>query len=112
MLDTYHLDYSAQLLTGSTKKKAAIYKKICSGKIQLLVGTHAVITEKVEFSNLGLVITDEQHRFGVKQRETLEQKGIYPPDFQNRFRSRLQAKSDSAGRHIPFQRPEQKDQKH
>lgn len=78
MLDTYHLDYSAQLLTGSTKKKAAIYKKICSGKIQLLVGTHAVITEKVEFSNLGLVITDEQHRFGVKQRETLEQKGIYP----------------------------------
>ena len=49
MLDTYHLDYSAQLLTGSTKKKAAIYKKICSGKIQLLVGTHAVITEKVDF---------------------------------------------------------------
>ncbi|MFR3809058.1 MAG: DEAD/DEAH box helicase [Lachnospiraceae bacterium] len=55
-------------------KESHHLQKICSGKIQLLVGTHAVITEKVEFSNLGLVITDEQHRFGVKQRETLEQK--------------------------------------
>ena len=53
-------------------------KKLKDGKIQVLIGTHAVIQENVEFYNLGLGITDEQHRFGVKQRAVLSQKGQNP----------------------------------
>ena len=65
------------LLLGSTKKseKDAIYEDLKKGKIDLLIGTHALISENVNFKKLGLVITDEQHRFGVKQRSNLKNKG-------------------------------------
>ncbi len=65
------------LLVGSMKKreKDAIVKQLASGDIDVVVGTHALISDGVEFSNLGLVITDEQHRFGVNQRSNLQNKG-------------------------------------
>lgn len=66
-----------RLLTGSTKtkEKREIKSELIDGKINLLIGTHAIIQNDVEFNNLGLVITDEQHRFGVKQRASLANKG-------------------------------------
>jgi ATP-dependent DNA helicase RecG len=69
------------LLTGSTKKKEReeIHQGLIDGSLQILVGTHALIEESVQFSNLGLVIVDEQHRFGVAQRARLWQKNIQPP---------------------------------
>lgn len=69
-----------EVLLGSTKKKEKeeIYKKLENGEIDLLIGTHALISEKVKFKNLGLVITDEQHRFGVNQRNSLRNKGELP----------------------------------
>lgn len=68
------------LLLGTTKKKEKeiIYKDLKNGKIDLLIGTHALLSDKVSFKNLGLVITDEQHRFGVTQRESLRNKGSLP----------------------------------
>ncbi len=68
------------LLTGSTtkKEKQEIYKGLKNGTISMVVGTHALIQDEVEYSNLGLVITDEQHRFGVHQRANLQNKGIKP----------------------------------
>ena len=65
------------LLTGhlSTKEKQAIYQDLRDGKIDIIVGTHALFQEKVNYHNLGLVITDEQHRFGVNQRKALKEKG-------------------------------------
>lgn len=71
---------SAVLLTGSTKaaEKKIIKEKLKSGEISLAIGTHALIQEDVEFGNLGLVITDEQHRFGVAQRTSLSEKGRNP----------------------------------
>lgn len=68
------------LLTGSltAKQKREGQEKTASGEWDIIVGTHAMIQDKVEFSNLALVITDEQHRFGVKQRETLFKKGKEP----------------------------------
>ena len=68
------------LLTGSlaAKERRLIYERLKNGEIDVIVGTHALITEKVEYKNLGLVITDEQHRFGVKQRERLGLKGDMP----------------------------------
>lgn len=68
------------LLVSATKKKNAIYKKISNGDLDVIIGTHALIAEKVSFNNLGYVITDEQHRFGVLQRETLSKKSHYNPD--------------------------------
>lgn len=59
-------------------EKKKIYKALSDGRIQLVIGTHALISDKVEFQNLGLVITDEQHRFGVGQRSALAQKGASP----------------------------------
>lgn len=66
-----------QLLTGSTPKseKRVIKEALIDGKADLIIGTHALIQNDVEFSNLGLVITDEQHRFGVNQRANLAMKG-------------------------------------
>lgn len=66
-----------KLLTGSTpaKEKREIKKALLDGEIDLLIGTHALIQNDVEFKNLALVITDEQHRFGVKQRAQLAEKG-------------------------------------
>ncbi|TCT16956.1 ATP-dependent DNA helicase RecG [Natranaerovirga pectinivora] len=68
------------LLVGSMtlKEKKEMYNNIRNKEIDIIVGTHALIQEKVTYNNLGLVITDEQHRFGVKQRETLIQKGNNP----------------------------------
>ena len=68
------------LLTGSTtaKEKRRIYGEIASGETNVIIGTHALIQEKVIYENLGLVITDEQHRFGVKQREALTTRGNPP----------------------------------
>lgn len=69
-----------ELLTGktTTKEKNKIYKELKTGNIDIIVGTHALFTDKVEYKNLGLVITDEQHRFGVNQRANLKNKGITP----------------------------------
>lgn len=67
-----------QLLTSATKGKPAIYKRVASGEIEVLIGTHAVLQEALTFKHLDAIITDEQHRFGVKQREALKQKGEYP----------------------------------
>lgn len=63
--------YQPVLLTGSTQKKESIYQKIMNGTARMLIGTHAVLNEKLQFHALGLVITDEQHRFGVDQRNAL-----------------------------------------
>ncbi len=75
------VDINIELLTGSLTKAAKnnIYKDLESGKINIIVGTHALIQEEVKYNNLGLVVTDEQHRFGVNQRENLQNKG-YKPD--------------------------------
>ncbi|MGN0375654.1 MAG: ATP-dependent DNA helicase RecG [Butyrivibrio sp.] len=74
------LDIQCVLLTGSltASAKRQAYEEIESGRADIVIGTHAVITDKVEFGNLGLVITDEQHRFGVLQREKLHKKGDNP----------------------------------
>ena len=68
------------LLTGSmtAKKKAALREEIASGEAQVIVGTHAIIQKDVEYKSLALVITDEQHRFGVNQRAALAEKGDSP----------------------------------
>jgi ATP-dependent DNA helicase RecG len=68
------------LLTGSTKakEKREIYRKLKEHELDIIIGTHALIQEKVEYDSLALVITDEQHRFGVKQREALYRKGLEP----------------------------------
>lgn len=73
-------DIRVELLTGSTTaaKKREIKKALLDGEIDVIIGTHALIQNDVEFENLGLVITDEQHRFGVEQRATLAQKGVSP----------------------------------
>lgn len=75
------LNTSIYLLTGSTKtsKRREIYEKLENGEIDILIGTHALIEEKVKFKNLGLAIVDEQHRFGVAQRAKLWKKNIVPP---------------------------------
>ncbi|MDG4949715.1 ATP-dependent DNA helicase RecG [Weeksellaceae bacterium KMM 9724] len=69
------------LLTGSTPKSARkiIHEQLESGELDMLVGTHALIEDKVQFKNLGLAIIDEQHRFGVAQRAKLWRKGKRPP---------------------------------
>lgn len=71
-------DIKVSLLVGSMKKseKKKVYTEIQNGEVDILVGTHALISEEVHFKNLGLVITDEQHRFGVNQRGILQNKGI------------------------------------
>lgn len=68
------------LLTGKlkAKEKRELYDKIEKNELQVIIGTHALISEKVKYPNLGLVITDEQHRFGVNQRSELKNKGITP----------------------------------
>ena len=70
------LGIHVELLLGSTtaKEKRRIYESLLSGETDVVIGTHALISDKVEFSNLGLIITDEQHRFGVAQRAVLKDK--------------------------------------
>lgn len=80
LMSQYEIPLRVELVTGSmtTKEKRLAYERIESGEAQIIIGTHALIQEKVHYQNLGLVITDEQHRFGVRQRETLSQKGKFP----------------------------------
>lgn len=75
------LSINIKLLTGSTKKseRTTIHEELTSGKLHILIGTHALIEDTVQFSKLGLVIIDEQHRFGVAQRAKLWQKNDHPP---------------------------------
>ena len=77
----YDLPIHPVLLTGSVKGKARkeVYEKIASGEADIIIGTHALIQESVEYKDLGLVVTDEQHRFGVRQRESLAGKGNSVP---------------------------------
>lgn len=74
------LNLNVALLTGKNtlKEKNAIYKKLENNEIDIIVGTHAILNDKIKFNNLGLFITDEQHRFGVSQREFLSSKGESP----------------------------------
>ena len=74
------LGIRTELLISSVtkKKKAEILEKLQNGEIDILIGTHAILEENVVFKNLGLVVTDEQHRFGVKQRGTIAAKGQNP----------------------------------
>ena len=76
-----NLDLKVDILTGSTKKseRDILLDDLKYGKINILVGTHAVFEDRVIFKNLGLAIIDEQHRFGVKQRSKLWKKNITPP---------------------------------
>jgi ATP-dependent DNA helicase RecG len=69
------------LLTGSTpaKRRRVIHEKLESGELKILIGTHALIEDKVQFKNLGFVVIDEQHRFGVEQRAKLWRKNVIPP---------------------------------
>lgn len=75
------LNITIEILTGSTKtsKRKIIHEKLESGELQLLIGTHALLEDKVKFKNLGLAIIDEQHRFGVAQRSKLWHKNTSPP---------------------------------
>lgn len=76
-----HLDIKVNLLTGSVKKsdRTLIHEALEDGTLNLLIGTHAVLEDKVQFKNLGLAIIDEQHRFGVAQRSKLWRKNTIPP---------------------------------
>lgn len=80
LLEEHGLGYQVLLLTGSNtaKEKRERYEKMASGEASLIIGTHALIQEKAQYKNLALVITDEQHRFGVKQREIFSGKGGKP----------------------------------
>jgi ATP-dependent DNA helicase RecG len=72
---------NVEILTGSTLKKARIslHQRLENGELDILVGTHALIEDVVKFKNLGLVVIDEQHRFGVEQRAKLWRKNVIPP---------------------------------
>ncbi len=76
----YHVCFKPVLLVGSmtAKQKREAYEMIASGEANLIIGTHALIQEKVVYKSLALVVTDEQHRFGVRQREILSDKGTNP----------------------------------
>ena len=73
-----NINIKIELLTSSTKNKKNIYKAISEGEIDFIIGTQSLIQKKLKYKNLGLIITDEQHRFGVNQREELKNKGIFP----------------------------------
>lgn len=77
----YGMDIRVELLTGSVKgkKREAILAGLLTGDVRILIGTHAVIEDTVNFSSLGLVVIDEQHRFGVAQRARLWTKNVQPP---------------------------------
>ncbi|WP_299385908.1 ATP-dependent DNA helicase RecG [uncultured Lacinutrix sp.] len=75
------LNISLKLLQGSSKasERREIHEMLESGELDILIGTHAVLEDKVKFKNLGLAVIDEQHRFGVKQRSKLWKKNTFPP---------------------------------
>ncbi len=72
---------NVKLLTGSTRKKAReeIHSQLTDGSLHILIGTHAVIEDNVRFKNLGFIVIDEQHRFGVAQRARLWTKNVIAP---------------------------------
>lgn len=81
LTDTFkNFGIKVELLVGSLtkKQKENVLEKVKNKEVDILIGTHALIEDKVEFDNLGLVITDEQHRFGVRQRNKLSEKGLNP----------------------------------
>nr|MBP6609805.1 ATP-dependent DNA helicase RecG [Paludibacter sp.] len=75
------LGVRVELLTGSTRPKAreVLHEQLRAGELHILIGTHALIEDTVQFRNLGLVVIDEQHRFGVEQRSKLWKKNVQPP---------------------------------
>ena len=75
------MNISVDLLTGSSrvKKRREIHEGLENGKLKILIGTHALLEDKVTFKNLGIAIIDEQHRFGVAQRSKMWQKNELPP---------------------------------
>lgn len=75
------MDVSVQILTGSSKttERKKIHAALTDGSLNILIGTHALIEDKVQFQNLGFVVIDEQHRFGVEQRARLWKKNLIPP---------------------------------
>ena len=75
------MDFRVEILTGSTKKKdrKGLFEDLSAGRVHLIIGTHALIEDPVVFENLGLVVVDEQHRFGVAQRAKLWKKGQQTP---------------------------------
>jgi len=78
---TKKMNLEVEILTGSskTKQRKELHEKLENGEINILIGTHALLEDKVQFENLGLVIIDEQHRFGVAQRSKLWKKNDFPP---------------------------------
>lgn len=80
ILDTMNIPFNTAILTGSQKAKerTEILSRIKNGEVSIIIGTHALFQDKVEYKNLALVITDEQHRFGVRQRENFAKKGNQP----------------------------------
>lgn len=80
ILKAHHIPLRPIFLTGSmtAKEKRLAREEIASGTAQIVIGTHALIQDDVEYQKLGLVVTDEQHRFGVRQREILAEKGVTP----------------------------------
>ena len=78
MLDQFGIRCELLISSITKKKKEEILEKLKNGEIDILIGTHALLEENVVFKNLGFVVTDEQHRFGVKQRTTIVEKGQNP----------------------------------
>ena len=78
MLEKYGIKCELLISSVTKKKKEEILEKLQNGEIDILIGTHAILEENVVFKNLGLVVTDEQHRFGVRQRSTIVSKGTNP----------------------------------
>ena len=78
------MDVKVAVLTGASKarERRASLEGIASGEVDILIGTHALIEDLVQFSNLGFVVIDEQHRFGVEQRARLWTKNLQPPHIQ------------------------------
>lgn len=77
-LSEYGIKTACLVGSMSMKEKRKVYEMLHTGDIDIVVGTHALIEDKVQYANLGLVVTDEQHRFGVNQRKKLAEKGCFP----------------------------------
>ena len=71
-------EFNVKLITSSTKHKQTLYEQLKNGEIECIIGTHSLIQEDIHFKNLGLIVIDEQHRFGVNQRKFLSDKGLHP----------------------------------